>query len=651
MKLPWRAEHKRRGAGLLTVLVTSSLLLMLGLTVAGTSFHHLSVSNRLHHAQAARNLAEDCLAKGIAQIMANHNAHQPSSPGVFPAIQGAPGVDADGRGYLTFDPAELPTLNGKLSSIKLVKSYNNFGVDSPQPLGNGKMVPANSAYLMAVGTDHGVERAVECVLYVPPFPYALASGGEVKLSGDSRVASVDNMADATDISKHKPGSLVTNATTGNTAMVLDGDNVVVNGDLQSASGATISANSVVKGEKRLNAGAVKLPKMTIEDYNTIAKPGVTTFNSSAGPSTVSGFAYREGALNFSSGLTLNTGVVYVKGDVTINGEIKGSGAIVATGKLTINGTGELYSGNKVALLSKEDMTIRGTASERLTTNGLLYTEGKFTAENANFFGGAIAPEAGGMDLSNVSMYHVEENMSVTIGGGTTSGGGGGFGGTSGTGNIGSPATASGGNWAPVGSLPIFDWGITAQITAPASRFLDSNNQYHVVYESTVAGRARDINDNNLPPGRYVSAQGGARGYYDVPAPATSVAPLNPADITVTINGEAVSPNDPQYTTKLHNAIQANAAAAKGGALTPTEIAVANAMVDAFFGAPNLVQNVFMNNSGGQEKLRVPSFAAEQYNITPNITATTFTPYQDSSNTWYVDWADRIKVLYWRDIPQ
>ena len=178
MKIPWKASHKR-GAGLLTVLTASSLLLMLGLTVAGTAFHHLSVSNRLHHAQIARNLAEDCLAKGLAQVLFKYDRYTLPSPGHFDALP-TDNAPINQRGVLTFVEADLPGLNANFKTTRLVQSYNNISGDTGLTIPNtGIAIPEHSLYLRAVGCDHGVEKMMECVVWVPPFPYSMAAGGQI----------------------------------------------------------------------------------------------------------------------------------------------------------------------------------------------------------------------------------------------------------------------------------------------------------------------------------------------------------------------------------------------------------------------------------------------------------------------------------------
>ncbi|MFN8613503.1 MAG: hypothetical protein U0931_38550 [Vulcanimicrobiota bacterium] len=666
-----RGFSKKRGAGILTVLTASTLLLLLGLTVAGTSFHHLSVSNRLHHSQSARNLAEDCLSRAAAQVLAQQTRYRsPNFSGFTPLP--TPTAPVDERGILTFDPTELNSLNNSLKNPVLICSVNNLAGTSSAPIGNGSgSIPAHSLYLRSVGVDHGVERAMECVLWVPPFPYSMASGGPISIAGTSNVASVDNLADAGDQTKWLPGSLVSNSQDMTSAIDLK-DNVTVRGDIQTMGIGKLSGNAVVNGEKRYQAPSVRIPTIRIEDYDTSTKTNVLTYNT-ANPTSnqVNGFAYRDGSLNYTNGIKLNNGIVYVKGDLQITGKIEGKGAIIATGTININGSGSLASNNEVAILSKSDVTLDGNSTDHIGTTGLLYSEGKLTANYADIVGSAAAPKnTSSIDFTNVNMVQnkASSTLTVTVGGAPdeTNVSSGGFPelGSNGA-NVGSGGTGylTFGNVLRGGSLvPLPPPPVTFQINASGSRFKDTlTGQYHLPIPMS---QPRDINGNVLAPGVYESvAKPGISPpqYYQVPA-ASGVAPLQASEVTVKVNGVTYAADDPAWQTAAQTATINSWNLVLGASpLTPAEITSKITSSTSPYqiymagsgpsGVPNSVAFMLAQNSFTMKK----SETYNQYNIAlagssgPGETVT-FSLDPGFANGNFVNLASDIRILYWREVP-
>ncbi|MBX3168593.1 MAG: hypothetical protein KF760_14350 [Candidatus Eremiobacteraeota bacterium] len=657
MKLPWKVHSRKRGAGILTVLTASSLLLLLGLTVAGTSFHHLSVSNRLHHSQVARNLAEDCLAKGLAKVLA-HTPPDDSSPfpGVLTVSNGDPQVES---GVLTFDQTLLPSLNAKLKNTQMVQSINNIGGESSLHIdGTDITIPEHSIYLRAVGVDHGIERCMEAVVWVPPFPYAMAAGGKISISGDSKVASVKDMADLGDPSQYLPGSLATNSAE-DEALKLDGTDILVTGDVQAAGGAHIATGTVIKGETRLHAGQVHIPTINIGSYNTSSKPGVTTFTSNSGPNQVDGYAYRSGPLDFNSGVTLNGGIVYVDGDLTVNGPISGEGALIATGKLTITGTGQLNSNNKVALLSQQDMTLTGTSGSHLGASGLLYTEGKLKADYADISGSAAAPIKD-VEFTNVNMIQDRTQKEIKI---TTAG-------------AHDLAEFPPAKFLPGQSIVIpgfnFDMtslGFQSKIVAPPSRFQDPTTQeYHLkvnyqTTDSTGKTKAREITNPGpppiyakLPPGLYESFKD-ANGnvYQGPPTSPSSVSPLGLADLEITLHGTTYSGTDTTPFTLVRQEVIAALETQKGSPLSSSELAQVDLQLVGFGLSPTALIDSFMTlgnvNMNNLAMIAMDMDGVNETSTLPPGETVTFTLNPGLSNSNFINLADRLRLLYWREVTQ
>ncbi|MBS2037633.1 hypothetical protein JST97_21785 [bacterium] len=659
-----RGFSKKRGAGILTVLTASTLLLLLGLTVAGTSFHHLSVSNRLHHSQNARNLAEDCLSRAAAQVLAQPTRYcNPNYSGFTPLPSAT--APKDERGILTFDPTELNTLNGTLKNPVLISSLNNLAGTSSAPIGNGSgSIPAHSLYLRAVGVDHGVERAMECVLWVPPFPYSMASGGPISIAGTSNVASVDNLADANDQSKWLPGSLVSNSQDMTKAIDLK-DDVTVRGDIQTMGMGQLSGNAVVKGEKRYQAPSVRIPTIRVEDYDTSAKPNVLTY-STANPTSnqVNGFAYRDGALNYTNGIKLNNGVVYVKGDVQITGKVEGKGAIIATGSIKINGSGSIAANNEVAILSKSDVTLDGSSTDHIGTTGLLYSEGKLTANYADIIGSAAAPKnTSSIEFTNVNMVQNRSSSTttITVGGGPAQL----------PQNIPFPEVNA--SIYPVfgavvrGGVPVLlpPPPISFQINVTnSSRFKEtSTGEYHIPVPMDSQDQPADINGNVLPGGVYESIEkpGSPGTYYQVPVTA-AVQPIQPSEVTVKVNGVSYQADDPAWQTAAQAAtINSWNAVLGANQLTPAEITAnisssASAYQKLLAGpsAGNLPRGMTYTIAKYQATMQqMETF--HQYNLAlstaqgPGETIT-FSLDPGLANGNFVNLADNIRILYWREVP-
>lgn len=642
MKLPWKVNSRKRGAGILTVLTASTLLLLLGLTVAGTAFHHLSVSNRLHHSQSARNLAEACLAKAVAQLIKQPTAYQSGPYATFIP----PPLTSDQQVYVTFDPAQVAGSNANLKSTRLVRSYNNLSGTGQVSVDPNIIIPAESLYVRAVGVDHGVERAMECVLWVPPFPYAMAAGDKIELKGNSKVASLKNPADFSDPTKWVPGSLASNSNASPDAVQLK-DTVHVTGDAQAVGITTVAATAKVDGETRSNYSRVRIPTLRVEDYDTHLKTGVQTYSSSTPPSSnVNGFAYRSGPLNFSSGINLNNGVVYVDGDLTVTGPISGQGALIATGKIDISGSGSLTSNNKVALLSKGDMTLTGTSSGRIGAQGLLYTDGKLKADYADIVGGVAAPTdaTGQIDFTNVNVMSqsTSANVTVTVGGPPT------------------PPTLSdlsisdslASNMITIRGVSMSGTaggvGLRLNVTNP-NRFKDpATGEFHM---PVVMDNARSITGAVLPAGQpYETVPGGPSGSYQIPA-VTTVAPVAPSEVNVTVNGTDYLMTDNATWEPLARQSWSNYF---NGILTPDLDASEEGSLDTLF-------SFFWTGTKGVST-SLPMMARYQF-----VTTQTIYQYNQALSTSsgpgetvtfslnplagnFVNLAQDIRILYWREVP-
>lgn len=647
MKQPFKRYSARRGAGILTVLVASTLLLLLAFTVAGTSFHHLNVSNRLHHAQTARNLAEASLAKAVGELMYQHDKYQGTvTQDIFP-IPNAWSPNNTG-GLLAFSPTNVTQYNSLLKTARVELSVNNFGSDTAITV-NGRTLPGESAYLQAVGVDHGVERAMECVIYIPRFPYAVGSGGKVDIWGLSKVAAVKDPADMGDPTKELPGHLLSNDTSTSDAVHLHGNQVTITGDVQASGGADFESNSV-NGERRLFANQVKIPDIDITSYNPLGQPGCQTVTPGSQPGTpVTGLNHSAGSVSYTGGLQLDGGVLYVNGDINVSGQISGEGAIIATGKVTINAAGQVSTNNKVAVLSQGDLQLTGTSTDRLTVSGIVYSEGKVTTDFASVYGNAVTTSGQGMDLKDTLFYQNPQGGAMNV---TTPGTAGGV-------ELPNGFTFPAQNaqnlqfFEPPAPPTIFDPQMQVKISQPPSYFDDGTGK--VLIRKTM-DQGLDINQNPLGPGTYKTLYDPIGGnYYEVPAP-TGPPVLTMADVSVTIGGVDIVGTDPNFFTAIRSHCISRATAQKGSPLSATELMTLDLVLNQRFGGTNLVSTwnatdltVGLRTSAGQANDKYLFGTAPPG--TPGTTIFSVDLNKPDNMNQFLSRADKIRVLYWRDVQQ
>lgn len=653
----WRSQ-KEKGAGIMTVLIGSTMMLLLAFTVAGTSFHHLSMANRLDHSQTARNLAEAAIARGIAAIQVQHDLYQ--TPTAADTIKIPPGAPDNQCGFLTFHPGTAASFQSdNLHQTELFASLNNFGDDNVKYTG-GKQVPGDCVYLRAVGLDHGVEKAMEAVLYVPQFPWALASAGNVS-AHDTYVAAVKTMADADDPTKHLPANLLSNSQNTSDAMNFTG-NVTITGDVQAAGGAQFN-DATIKGEKRLFASQAPIPHVDITSYNTQGQAPPSNVFSGSNPTDynrpIQGPAYCDTALTAANGLQLDGGILYVNGPLTVTGPIKGEGAIIATGGIDIQGTGTLTSNNKVAILSGGDLRLRGI-SEKLTLSGMLYSEGNVYTDNLRVKGNVIGADGGStanpsMLLERTEFFYSDEKTEIQIKMPST-------GGTTTTFDPGTPLGLDQANTPDTTfTLPMkidpaqpltpsniqnvtFSTQLASQLDPaldPSTRFKDGSGNFEI---SRQTNSAYDASGNALPPGVYTARRNSTTGgFYDV-APTTSVAAITDNDMLIYVQGTLYHAGNPAEKAAAVSAARAHAKSVLEGqlgrALDATEVSILNAQLD------NRLNNLVpLSYSIGEAAARLEEWASGSTGGGSTVTVT-----KDFSPSAFLSWAENIRVLYWREVP-
>jgi cytoskeletal protein CcmA (bactofilin family) len=413
--------RQKSGASLPTVIMVVALMMTLAFTVVAIAFNHLNLSFRANNNTRAEHLAEATLALAIEKAREDIDVFGISgtlaSKTLVVTLDSLP---AGSRGVLSFDVDQAAALGVPYST-------NNRSENSVEGSNPNQPVPGQSLHLVARGEVGGAFSTMEAIVYIPKFPYSIASEGAIRSDGGLTVAAV-RPGTLVDLSApvHPDdllaGHLVTNSTIGEAALVLDGSNTIM-GDVQSASDMTIGEDTVVHGETRTFANKASIPQLDARNYDPLEVDGadVQPVNTDAGTLRVKGYnvfgeSHTEGSLTVDNGISLEGGVLYVNGDLTVHsGGVHGKGAIIATGNITILGGGEATTDNQAALVANGDIHLRGTPYEKAKFAGLVYAGGNLKSENMRLAGVFVAGgEQSEVVLKDTELYQVAEYAKLEI---------------------------------------------------------------------------------------------------------------------------------------------------------------------------------------------------------------------------------------------
>ncbi|MHB2017359.1 MAG: hypothetical protein ACYCW6_10475, partial [Candidatus Xenobia bacterium] len=322
----------------------------------------------------------------------------------------------DAIGRLTFNPAAGVPFSTNNSQGNQPTGYDNH------------IVPTHMVELIGQGISNGATRTVDALVYIPNFAVSITSTGKVVLH-DTTVASVPQSTDVSmDASgnvsvpadKLGPGDLSTNDGEDG-AVTLDAQTLVT-GNVQ-AVGSVVPNGATIEGEVRYPWQASTLPQFDPTQYDP-AKGQMLNyqkFDGSQGPvgtQNLVGVARAANGLTVNGDITLDNALLYVAGPLVVSGGLKGNGAVVVTGTTTINGGTNLTSNDTVALLSVGDVQLNGTSRQQNQFNGMVYTQGNFTATNVTIVGSFIADGAGSgtgnVTLTGCNAYYTQSNAKVDI---------------------------------------------------------------------------------------------------------------------------------------------------------------------------------------------------------------------------------------------
>jgi hypothetical protein len=425
---------------MVTALVLGALALTLAFTLAGMSFSHLSVSNRLSNIHQARSLAEAALAQSMERVVSAEGDYFKSPPLDFEVTMAhLPG----GTGRVTFDPD---------SSWDIPRSTYNLDKEVSTTGHKGRIVPEKSIHFVAVGEYRGVSKKMEAILQVPTYQFALSSQGQLISQGEMTVAALDNPADAVPsvAQAHAdgdllPGHILSNSENAANALDLIADReILITGDARAAGGIKLGPNAEIEGQERPESAPADMPVIEINNYDPSLFGGTQDF-----PATPGAVEVADGIFRHSGDLTLqklrlptnNTGaIVWVDGDLTINDGVEGVGAIFATGDLIIEKAGStgVTADNMLAVVAGKKLGIRGTGMDAAFFQGVLASGGDTVFADVTVLGAVAvgSTQVGGsvvgdpepsLTITDANMINVPANVGFdfrypVLGGGGGAGG-------------------------------------------------------------------------------------------------------------------------------------------------------------------------------------------------------------------------------------
>ena len=281
---------------------------------------------------------------------------------------------------------------------------------------------------MAVGHYHGLEVVREALVKDPPYPYSLASAGQISAesvevfglpAGEYGSLDADtNPILSYDEADKEPSHIVSNSTAGGADKAVTlGTDTKVAGDVKASGEIDLDPGAVVQGLVLPGSTEQNLPNVTIEGFDPAGEPDKYDWdpNPPPGPDppVLVGRARYEGNLTIGD-LDMAEGLLYVKGDVTITGKVKGKGAIVATGKITVTGSMETEA-DHAALVAKGDIKIHGDGPNSSRFQGLVYSEGSIDIAKTQIIGAAVSKKSTGTTkLEDVKMISVPELTKINL---------------------------------------------------------------------------------------------------------------------------------------------------------------------------------------------------------------------------------------------
>jgi hypothetical protein len=190
----------------------------------------------------------------------------------------------------------------------------------------------------------------------------------------------------------------------------------VAGDVQAVGNIQLAPGDdcQVGGEVRGGALPVSLPQVNLQALDP-AGPGCVDLPASMTSQTLSGRGRASGSLLVNGDLELDAALLFVAGDLRVRGGVKGKGAIVVLGTTTIENGCSLDAGHRLALLSRGDVTLTGGGAQGSFFQGLVYTEGRLTANQLTLVGSVLAQGNGPVGLTESNVVTLGDTQDYLLG--------------------------------------------------------------------------------------------------------------------------------------------------------------------------------------------------------------------------------------------
>lgn len=365
-------------------------VLVLGLTRLSTA--HLWLSTRSNTALKVSSLVNSVTSITMAKLL-----EKPTYGAADPDIV----LENDaGNAVVTFSPQ-------RAQALSIPYSTNNLEGTAVAEGYEGRTVAPGTVLVIGSCNVGGMRRTVEAVLRLPPFPWAIVSGGTLKTQDKVLIGSIPaGQWPPPPEDELLPADILANAAT-ERAIVLSGDCSVL-GDVESPGGIVLEGEEVrVKGEVRPGVDPIHVPELRASQYDPevlgLDYDGLEQLDPSASEVLIQGTARKRGNLEVN-GLRLEGGNLYVDGDLMVRGSVTGRGTLVCSGHIDIQGL-TLDSATELALLADGRVDLRGAGQAGSSVRGLFYAGDGLSARDLTVAGTVVAGR--GVSLDNVNVLHEE----------------------------------------------------------------------------------------------------------------------------------------------------------------------------------------------------------------------------------------------------
>jgi hypothetical protein len=407
------------------IIVLAMLCLVVAMMAGAVSTFQLSAASRAQASNQALYLAEGAIAEAMS------NLWQGMQPGAMP--YGRPGNNAD----TIFSPyADRPDAQGVVTFNPMSPwgySTNDYDGNKSYLTGwNGAAVPPGYVMLIACGTYGQATRIIEAYVTVPSYAYALSVDGALVASGSLNVRSEQSMQTLYNNSQaaavgSPPATPQPGANVGSNTKITASSSLIT-GDVVCPNTSYISLGSPSMVYGQVQQGRVTMPYLDITQYNSAAVAPALTPTSPITTVSTNSYALGNPTFTIPGNLVLQGATLYVQGNLDVTGGISGNGAVIVHGNVTVDTGADVDATSVVALAASGDVTLNGASAQPKFFQGLVYTEGAFTANNITIAGAFVsvsAPDGTGSISSltlgpNTQVVYVP--AAVTIQGGTASAG-------------------------------------------------------------------------------------------------------------------------------------------------------------------------------------------------------------------------------------